>query len=340
MTVVNTAIPVISDTTPMQGQTISTSNGSWTFDEDYLSYAYQWERCDTLGANCVDISGATGSAYSVSAADVGSTLRSRVTATEHTNPPGGGTLRSQFTDFYSTWGWSSSDHNGQIFQNRWHTTNLQTLQSTQTPWSSTGGAAIYEVNDHLGRPGFRFLCNPEMLASSGGKKVEITEFYGNPYGAPMVRGNGFTDEIYFYVRFPSSGNPSGFPGNTNAWDVFWQHDTGTISGFGIDMEAGQNPPHFYCGLLSTNSGSRRADVPWNVEFDKDYRFHFLVTWSTSSSGSWQWWIQRETDVSEIQYMNYTGQTQQSNNPNTEFGFYATPQYNTEVIISDIRVTNH
>ena len=46
-----------------------------------MSYAYQWRRCDAAGANCVDIAGATGSTYDLTAADVGSTIRVIVTAT-------------------------------------------------------------------------------------------------------------------------------------------------------------------------------------------------------------------------------------------------------------------
>jgi hypothetical protein len=86
MTVVNTAPPVISDTTPQSGQSISSTSGTWTFDLNYLTYEYQWERCDAAGANCVDIAGATHSNYTVTLADVGHELRVRVTATEHASP--------------------------------------------------------------------------------------------------------------------------------------------------------------------------------------------------------------------------------------------------------------
>ena len=74
----NTALPVISGTT-QQGQSLSTSNGSWSGSP--TSYGYQWSRCDSSGANCAPINGATGSSYTLAAADVNSTIRVTVTAT-------------------------------------------------------------------------------------------------------------------------------------------------------------------------------------------------------------------------------------------------------------------
>jgi hypothetical protein len=85
VTVVNTVPPAVSGTARV-GQTLSSTNGTWTFDEDYLTYDYQWLRCDAAGANCVDISGANQSIYTITSSDVGSTLRSEVTATEHVSP--------------------------------------------------------------------------------------------------------------------------------------------------------------------------------------------------------------------------------------------------------------
>jgi hypothetical protein len=74
---VNTALPVISGTA-LQGQTLSTTNGSWT--QSPTSYAYQWRRCDLAGSNCVDISSATSGTYVLQSGDVGSTVRVVVTA--------------------------------------------------------------------------------------------------------------------------------------------------------------------------------------------------------------------------------------------------------------------
>ena len=61
-----------------QGQVLSASAGSWSGNP--TSFSYQWRRCATTGSSCSTIAGAAASTYLVQAADVGSTLRVRVTA--------------------------------------------------------------------------------------------------------------------------------------------------------------------------------------------------------------------------------------------------------------------
>jgi hypothetical protein len=89
---VNTVPPTISGT-PQAGQTLTASPGTWTGTQP-ITYAYKWQRCDTAGANCSAISGATGSTYAVTSADVGRTLRVAVTAT---NSVGSATATSSAT---------------------------------------------------------------------------------------------------------------------------------------------------------------------------------------------------------------------------------------------------
>ncbi len=75
----NTSPPTISGQ-PHVGQTLTGNRGTWTGTQP-ISYADQWLRCDAGGAGCVDIPGATATMYLVTAADLGSTLRFQVTAT-------------------------------------------------------------------------------------------------------------------------------------------------------------------------------------------------------------------------------------------------------------------
>jgi dipeptidyl aminopeptidase/acylaminoacyl peptidase len=75
----NTALPTISGTAT-QGSTLTATQGTWT-SPSTITYAYEWRRCDTSGASCTAIAGATGASYTLTPADVGSTIRVAVTAT-------------------------------------------------------------------------------------------------------------------------------------------------------------------------------------------------------------------------------------------------------------------
>ncbi len=60
------------------GQTITASNGLWV--NSPTKFTYQWLRCNTLGAACAPITGATSAPYKLTNADVGSTMIVLVTA--------------------------------------------------------------------------------------------------------------------------------------------------------------------------------------------------------------------------------------------------------------------
>lgn len=74
----NTSAPAISGN-PQEGQTLSASPGGWSGAAP-ISFAYQWSRCDSAGANCAAIAGATGQTYNATSADVTRTLRVTVKA--------------------------------------------------------------------------------------------------------------------------------------------------------------------------------------------------------------------------------------------------------------------
>ena len=74
----NTSPPTISGT-PQEAQTLVASPGGWSGTQP-ISFAYQWLRCDRSGGSCAAIASATGQSYTLSTADVGQTVRVRVTA--------------------------------------------------------------------------------------------------------------------------------------------------------------------------------------------------------------------------------------------------------------------
>jgi len=77
----NTVAPVIAGTA-QDGQTLRvTSNGKWT-SADVLTFTYQWQRCDSGGASCANIGGATAATYKLASADVGHKIQAVVTDTD------------------------------------------------------------------------------------------------------------------------------------------------------------------------------------------------------------------------------------------------------------------
>jgi hypothetical protein len=82
----NTTPPVVTGTARVK-KTLRTSAGAW--NDAPTGFHYQWQRCSSTGAGCVDIPGATASSYRLKSADAGHAVRSTVTATNvnGTSPP-------------------------------------------------------------------------------------------------------------------------------------------------------------------------------------------------------------------------------------------------------------
>jgi hypothetical protein len=76
----NTTAPVLSGGTTV-GAALSATDGSWT--NSPTSYAYQWERCAGTGTGCSPVPGATARTYTTTLADLGTTLKIAVTATNY-----------------------------------------------------------------------------------------------------------------------------------------------------------------------------------------------------------------------------------------------------------------
>jgi hypothetical protein len=72
----NASLPLVTGSA-VQGQTVTASPGTWTGTTP-ISFAYEWRRCDASGNGCTTI--ATGPGYLLGAADVGTTVRVAVTA--------------------------------------------------------------------------------------------------------------------------------------------------------------------------------------------------------------------------------------------------------------------
>jgi hypothetical protein len=74
---VNSVKPAVSGTATV-GQELSVSTGTWSPKPS--SFGYQWQRCTSTGAECLNVAGATSRVYGVRSADVDHRMRALVTA--------------------------------------------------------------------------------------------------------------------------------------------------------------------------------------------------------------------------------------------------------------------
>jgi uncharacterized delta-60 repeat protein len=88
----NSSAPTISGTA-IEGEELTVNAGAWSGSPE-IQGTYQWRRCDSAGANCTDIAAATATTYTLTAADIGRTIRVRETAT---NAHGGSSVDSAAT---------------------------------------------------------------------------------------------------------------------------------------------------------------------------------------------------------------------------------------------------
>ncbi len=78
---------------PQTGETLSAEHGDWSAPAGTgsITYAYQWQDCDSEGNSCQAIAGAEGSTYTATSSDIGHSLRVAVTASDS---DGSSTLQS------------------------------------------------------------------------------------------------------------------------------------------------------------------------------------------------------------------------------------------------------
>jgi hypothetical protein len=173
----NTAAPQVSGTA-QEGSTLTSTNGSFS-STTAVTYSYQWQRCNSTGAACINISGATNQTYAVQAADVGNRVRVVVTAR---NADGASSANSATTDVVTAKG----------------------TQGTST--GSTVSAANVSLPDRLVIDEVKFAPNPVPTRTSitarfhvketvGGKSVSDALVYsiGLPYSRVTVPGEVKTD---------------------------------------------------------------------------------------------------------------------------------------------------
>jgi Concanavalin A-like lectin/glucanases superfamily len=212
----NTALPTIAGEA-QQDQTLTVSPGNWSGTQP-IGFAYQWQRCDTNGANCANV-GSASSTYTLTSADVGSTIVVAVTAS---NSAGSATASSAATMVV----WTSS------VVALWHMD--ETSGSTMFDSAGQNNGTLNSVT--LGLPGFSghaygfngsssYVSVPSATSLNPGSAnfsfTILLQTTGTPPPPPddwdlIRKGDYTTPGGEFKMEFQQSGQAScGFRGSTS-----------------------------------------------------------------------------------------------------------------------------
>jgi hypothetical protein len=303
------SLPVVSGTAK-QGQTLATSAGSWDGTTP-MTYAYQWQRCNSAGGMCSAISGATSSSYVPATADVGSTLRASVAASNSagtanasssptavvvappsTSPPGCG------TGAYECWlGTQLACGAGNV----WRTcapNPINSAYSYNVPGSTPVGSQYARL---------KIDANGPYFTSAGVKNSLNTWHDDDGTGSPSPH-TGRGEETWYRVifRWPQNAFTSG------DWNFVeqWHNETSELGGrntfMGVRCDA--HTPGLNCRLFfNLRSGVGAADHAYDpfatgsIQLNHWYDSVFRIKWEPDNTGSFTWYLDgvKVTDVSSV-----------------------------------------
>jgi hypothetical protein len=196
----NSAPPTISGTA-RAGQTLTEHHGAWSGNP--TSYSYAWERCNSAGAQCA-ATGATGQSYTLTSADLGSTIRVVETAANAvgTSSPAlssqtgvvGGALDSSywvFTAYGNVYNMGAKAWYGSPSASGVRTSSITGMAATTDGrgyWLATSQGQVYAYGDaaELAAPHPSHPIKGIVAAPGGG--YWLFTAYGNVYN---VGGNGW-----------------------------------------------------------------------------------------------------------------------------------------------------
>ena len=316
-----------------QGQTLTASTGSWSGTTP-MTYTYQWQRCDASGQACAPITGAVASSYVPISADVGSTMRTSVTAS---NSAGSATASSVATAVvtqqvggnpWRTWaapnyllGWTIDPNAPDHWQ-----------AAVSNSASGFNSSYVYTVGDGSGGSASRLKIAPTSPSTTTGTMTslynpmpdrEVTA-YGSTATAGAYTAQGDDTWYRWRVRFPSGV----YVPRMGVWNinVEWHESrygstlnncpTYTSPYFGVQADGttanpGTNPRlifHFRSGQVAADGNSiendfviAQHDGSGNVmplQYDHWYDVVAHYRWEPDSSGAFEWYVD-----GQLQYRN-------------------------------------
>lgn len=266
---VNTGLPALSGFSgPYVGETITTSNGTWTGSP--TSYAYQWQ------ADGVDISGETSSTYTATQAVYGQAITCEVTATN----AGGSTMaESAATSAVTTyWYATRAGASDKYLQN----SSGQLTDTGASAYDYSGAGASNEVRcevldstgavvllgDSVGTPYMYDVTNGQSIGSVEGVPATNRDDGFGP-GSSSNRGtlsppaSGSTFAIYFNNN--GGGGNTGLLSRTGSggFNIFCNNDGNVV----VQLK-NNSDSNLYNSVIAA-SGTDDIDHVLIVEYDND-----------------------------------------------------------------------
>jgi hypothetical protein len=225
----NTALPTIGGTTT-EGQSLSATNGSWTGSP--TSYAYQWQDCDSSGANCANIVGATTAGYTLAASDVNHTIRVAVTATNE-----GGSTTASSTQTASVSAAQQSGGGGGAGSGSGGESCTTTISSvSQINGALKAGAVVCLTAGTYGAVSITTTpsSNATLTAAPGAHVV---------VGGVNIAASNVTVSQLHSTGTINVGSGGPYPGFSH--DVIEHNDVGPTNGYGISVMSATSTPSSY-----------------------------------------------------------------------------------------------
>jgi hypothetical protein len=270
----NTAPPTISGT-PVDGQALTADPGTWSGTQP-ISYAYQWRRCNSAGAACSNIAGASAQSYALTPADVDATIRVVVTAA---NLAGSSSATSAQTAVVTA-GTSPPYRDVVLNDNpRGYWRLEETSGTTAADSSASNNPGAYSGGMTQGVPGA--LLEPSNAARLDG--VDDRVIIGDPASGALDFGTGdFSVEIWLKTTVNGEQVAIAKQGLS---DTYWQVTVTDDAG-----HVGQLRTKIYDGIVTRTaygSTTRVDDGRWHhvvALFDRDSGTRIYVDGSSLFTG--------------------------------------------------------
>jgi hypothetical protein len=291
-----------------------------------MSYAYQWQRCNSSGTSCSLVAGAIGASYLLASADVGSTMRVSVTAS---NSAGSATASSAATAVVL--GQTSSPPlPGTLLSDKSADNGASLLTNWPNAYDPSGGNCTACLDNDGNQP--RYVTDPTNPARRAAvltttpldvgtptttQRVDLVDWSWQSRTDLMTQGKERWMRAEVYFPGTTGGGIYRFEPVAGEWNYFYQwHSNATINtSYHVEVDMGvltDSPtranPRMYLDIRGGNLDGATSEpnaFRWIAPSNSLLRGHwynlvFHFKWSHDNTGLTELWIDGVKVVSRTQ----------------------------------------